>query len=177
METFMNEPIIKNPINMNGTIRNASTVLFARTLTSEERAQTKLRLNMKEEPQTLVQFFTRAGSPPVSHPVAASLDQVIGEFKKAGVTLTHTITRDFNGEALSEAINLGTAERPAIDLVKEYKSAVNTPEEDKKYGSKAVFRDPTGATAEKSGEYWLLTRPETFLGERKVPGFGNGSGE
>lgn len=162
----MNEPIIRNPINMNGTIRNAATVLFARTLTSEERTQTMLRLNMKDEPQTIVQFFTRAGTPPVSHPVAANLDQVIGEFKKAGVTLSHTITKDFNGESLSEAINLGSAERANIDVVKEYKSASGTPEEDKKYG-----------TAEKSGEYWLLTRPETFLGERKVPGFGNGSGE
>jgi nitrogen fixation/metabolism regulation signal transduction histidine kinase len=173
----MNEPIIKNPINMNGTIRNAATVLVARTLTSEERQQTKLRLNMKDEPQTLVQFFTRAGTPPVSHPVAADLDQVIAEFKKAGVTLTHTITKDFNGEALSEAINLGSSDRPTIDVVREYKSAAHTAEEDKKYGSKVVFRDPTGATSEKSGEYWLLTRPETFLGERKVPGFGNGSGE
>src|SRR5215469_15517803 len=126
-ETFMSEPIIKNPINMNGTIRNAASVLLARTLTGDERAQMKLRLNMKEEPQTLVQFFSRAGSPPVSHPVAANLDQVIGEFKKAGVTLTHTITKDFNGEQISEAINLGASERPNIDVVKEYKSAAHTP--------------------------------------------------
>jgi hypothetical protein len=167
----MSEPMIRNPISMNGTFREANSVLFARTMTKEEREQTRMRLNIKEDPQTIVHFYSPGSALPISHPIAAPIEEVIAEFKKAGVTLTPTITKDLDGEKITEAVNLSAV----ADGYKAFKSSNEGA--DKKFGSKVQFRDLAGGTGDRSREYWLLTRPEAFHGERKVPGFGNGSGE
>ncbi|HZV21875.1 MAG TPA: hypothetical protein VE986_10065 [Hyphomicrobiales bacterium] len=164
----MATPALKNPINMNGTYREAASVTFVRKMTDEEIAATESRLQMKERPQTLVHFFApesqRGG---IAHPVAASPEQVIGEFAKTGITLTPT-SLDAKGKPV-EAVHMA-----AVETYKAFKSSDDTPEERKIFGTKAVFKDVSGLTAGSSREAWLLARPDAFHGERAVPGFGNG---
>ena len=166
----MAEPVLKHPINMNGTFRNATTVTFARAMTEDEIRSAHANLQMKEDPKTLVYFFSPASERPITHPVAATVSQAIEEFRKAGAVLTPSHFGD--DQQPVEAIYL-----PAIDHYKAFKPSETTPPEQQKFGVKLVFKDMSATTAKLSREVWAQTRPEFFHGEGKVPGFGNGSGE
>lgn len=166
----MAEPSLKNPINMNGTLREAISVTFVRKMTDDDVQDASGRLRMKEAPQTMVHFFAPASQKGgISHPVAASVEDVIAEFGKAGVTLT--VTASGAGDEPLEAIHMAAV----IPPVHQFKSAPGTPEPKKVFGSKVFFKDLTGHTTEASREAWLLARPKAFHGRDSVPGFGNGN--
>jgi len=161
----MVEPVLKHPINMNGTFRNATTVIFVRDMTDDEIQSARANLNMRETPKTLVQFFSPASEKPINHPVAGTVSQAIEEFRNAGAVLTPS--HFGNDQQPVEAIHL-----PAIDHYKAFKSSDTTPPDQQKFGIKLVFKDVTGATTKLSREIWAQTRPEFLHGEGKVPGFG-----
>ena len=162
----MAEPVLKHTINMNGTFRNATTVMFVREMTEDEIKSARANLpHMKEDPKTLVQYFSPASEKPINHPVASTVSQAIEEFRKAGAVLTPS--HFGNDQEPIEAIYL-----PGINHYKEFKSSDTTPPDQQKFGIKLVFKDVTGATTKLSREIWAQTRPGFLHGEGKVPGFG-----
>ena len=168
----MAEPSLKNPINMNGAFREAISVTFVRKMTEEEVQAAHARLQMKEAPQTLVHFFAPASQKGgIAHPVAASVEDVIAEFEKAGVSLTTTASGS-DGEPI-EAVHMAAVIQP----VHEFKSTPGTPEPKKVFGTKVFFKDLTRETAETSREAWLLARSKAFHGRDSVPGFGSGNNQ
>lgn len=165
----MAEPVLKHPINMNGTFREATGVSFVRPMTEEEIKSARANLKMKD-PQTQVFFFSPVSERTITHPVTASVSEVIAEFKKAGAVLTPSHFSD--DQEPVEAIYL-----PAVDHYKGFTPSNTTPPEQQKFGVKIIFKDVSGATSKLSREVWAQTRPEFFHGDGKVPGFGNGNGE
>jgi hypothetical protein len=155
---------------MNGTLREAVSVTFVRKMTDEDVQATKARLQMKEEPQTLVHFFAPASQKSgIAHPVAASVEAVIDEFAKAGITLT--VTASGSDKEPVEAVHMAAVIQP----LHEFKPAPGTPEERKVFGTKVLFKDWTGEAREPFRETWLLARSKAFHGRDPVPGFGNGN--
>ena len=75
-------PVLKHPINMNGTFRDAAGVTFVRAMSQDEIKSAHANLQMKEAPKTLVYFFSPASERTIAHPVAATVSQAIEEFKK-----------------------------------------------------------------------------------------------
>ena len=150
---------------MNGTFRNATTVMFVREMTEDEIKSAQRTSPYEGGPQNpravLLARLREAHYPPV----AGTVSQAIEEFRKAGAVLTPSHFGNDQGPV--EAIYL-----PGIDHYKVFKSSETTPPDQQKFGIKLVFKDVTGATTKLSREIWAQTRPEFLHGEGKVPGFG-----